>query len=183
MEDFHLFVNNAMNTNMPDSILLNGFTTFLMRDPEKRQNIYKYRMQWCVENYTDYSNIDKRPYYEYYQNNIQDMYPALYNPPPCFYNEMLREERKQHEMQQQELDEYYNDDIAMHYREIANRHLRRSEMLKEDSECEFEYEDESEDEEKSEKSYISDCEDYDYNEEDDYYDEYMTDTYEDDYDY
>ncbi len=178
------FVNEIIdNEQEPMAIILNGYTTFLMCNKRKRENINEHRMNWFVNNFVNYDNIDKRPLYEYYKNNIKDTYSGIFNPPPCFYNEMIREERKKQEEAQKEWEEYYNDDIAMHYREIANRHLTRWDMMKEDDEC-ISYAEEDD------ESYNSDDDNdsimaY---EEDDYYDdEYYEDASEyyddDDFDY
>lgn len=182
MQSFDNFVNQILNNQREAlAIILNGYTTALMANKDKRDNIKDYRMDWFVTNYTDYENVDKRPYYEYYKNNINDTYSGVFNPPPCWYNEMIREERRQKEVEQKEYDEYYNDDIAMHYREIGNRHLTRWDMMKEDSECMSEYqESESSEEEIDRDSYISEYDDYD---DTGYYDEVQTEYEEDDYDY
>jgi|LakMenE09Jun09ns_1017247.scaffolds.fasta_scaffold00102_2 hypothetical protein len=182
MQQFDYFVNNIMqNTKDPMAVMLNGHTTFLMRDTEQRKAIHEHRMKWFIDNYLNYENIDKRPYYAYYQNHIKDEYMGVYNPPPCFYNEMIREERRQKELDQKEYDEYHNDDIAIHYRTLALRHLTRQDMMREDSECisirdddEFTVDDEYDD-----TSYMSYDEYYDIDD----YEEYQSEYEEDDYDY
>jgi hypothetical protein len=179
---FTSFVNNTINNeNDPNAIILNGYTTFLMCKKNERNNIKEHRMEWMVNNYVNYDNVDKRPYYEYYKNNIQDPYSGIFNPPPCFYNEMVREERKKQEEAQKEWEEYHNDDIAMHYREIANKHLTRYDMMKEDSECmsDLDYQESIKDEEDNE-SYITEEENDYYNDDNDDFSEYYED---DDCDY
>lgn len=183
MQQFHSFVNEVMqNTNDPRSVVLNGYTTYLMKNPEFRKDIHELRMKWFVNNFVDYDNIDKRPYYVYYKDNIKDEYPGVYNPPPCFYNEMIREERRQKELEQKEYDEYHNDDIAMHYRALGLRHLTRWDMMREDSECISIVDDEevNTEDDYDDSSYMS----YDeYDDNDEYYEEYQSEYEEDDYDY
>lgn len=177
---FSTYANEILTGQSPMSVLLNGHTTFLMTDKSKRNNIKTYRMDWFVTNYTNYENVDKTAYYDYYQKHINDSYSGIFDPPPCFYNEMIREERRQKELEQNEFDEYYNDDIAMHYREIANRHLTRWDMLKEDSECMSLFEEsETGDIDNAYDSYMSDYDDYD----DQYYEDTQTEYEDDDYDY
>jgi hypothetical protein len=115
MENFHEYAVNALTNLSPEGNFLNGHTTFLMCNPCYRPDIKDHRMQWIVNNYTNYDNVDSRPYYEYYKNHIPDNYPGVFNPPPCFYNEMIREERRA-------VDAEDNDDIAQHYRELAARY-------------------------------------------------------------
>lgn len=184
IDGFDNFVNNSINNeNDPNAIFLNGYTTFMMCNKDNRENIKEYRMNWLINNYVNYENIDKRPYYEYYKNNINDTYSGVFNPPPCFYNEMIREERRKEEEARKEWEEYYNDDIAMHYREIANRHLTRWDMLKEDQDCiSYVEENESYNSEDDKDSFLE-YEDEDYYYDDEYYDD-MSEVYEeDDYDY
>ena len=183
MESFQGFVNQVNNNNYdPMAVLLNGHTTFLMCNKKNRENIKDHRMNWFVNNHVNYDNIDKRPYYEYYKNNVTDSYSGVFDPPPCFYNEMIREERRKQEEAQKEWEEYYNDDIAMHYREIANRHLTRWDMMKEDSECMSfvdDYESHKSDDDTDSLVGYDDDDYYD----DEYYDD-MSEYYEeDDYDY
>lgn len=185
MEGFNTFVNNTMN----NSILLNGYTTFMMCNENNRKDIKQYRMHWFVENYNNYDNVNKIPYYDYYKNNITDNYSGVFNPPPCFYNQMMRDIDYEEKCKKQEEQDEYNDDIAMHYREVANRHLRKcnnQNTINDDNdsllyEDEYEeYEDNITDDIYEENSYESDYIDTDaYNENYDMQSEYE----EDDYDY
>jgi hypothetical protein len=168
------------NANDPFAVILNAYTTFLMRDIEKRKNIYNYRMQWFVDNYLNYDNIDKRPYYEYYKNNIQDSYHGIYDPPPCFYNEMIREERRKQEEEQKDCDH----DLELHYHCLSLRHLTKWDVLQmqqDANECMSYTEDDtqSDNDTYENDSYMS------YDEYDDYddYDDYQTEYEDDDYDY
>lgn len=180
MDAFHTFVNQVLANQTELAMILNGYTTFLMADKTKRDAIKDYRMDWFVNNYINYDNIDKRPYYEYYKNNIKDTYPGVFDPSSCLFSQMCKEELRQKELEQKEYEEYYNDDIAMHYREIGNRHLTRWDMMKEDSECMSVYEEsETSSEEPEYDSYISEYDDYD----DKYYEDDLIEYEEDDYDY
>jgi NACalpha-BTF3-like transcription factor len=183
--------NNYVNTiladeNSPMATILNGHTTFLMSKPENRDNIKEHRMKWFINNYTNFENTDKQEYYNYYMQNINDPYSGIYNPPPCFYNEMIRQQNKEDEERQKELDEYNNDDIKMHYDYLQARHNDIINMLKpkniddgEDLISEYTQEDSYIDELECQSS-IDFYDDYDY---DDNY-ESQTEYYEeDDYDY
>jgi hypothetical protein len=141
MQDFHpvtfqTYANNLFSNfnDDPESVMLNGHTTFLMSKPEYRQDIHKHRMQWIVNNYTNYENVDRRPYYQYYKNNITDDYEGTFNPPPCFYNEMIRQQRKQAE---DKLKEDETDDIAQHYRELASRSEKLAKLAMFASQCDI----------------------------------------------
>lgn len=135
MQAFHNYTDNLLN-NVPEQyqteteaqrLMLNGYTVFLMSRPEYRQDINNHRMQWIVNNFTNYEDVDKRPYYEYYKNNIVDDYSGVFNPPPCFYNEITRQERKEAADNLRELE---MDDIAQHYRELAERYETCAKYMK-----------------------------------------------------
>lgn len=127
MQAFDQYANNLLNNSASEdayadtdaeSVMLNGHTTFLMSKPEYREGIHKHRMNWIINNYTNYENVDKRPYYEYYKDNVSDEYKGTFDPPPCFYNEMIRKERRNAE---QQLKEQETDEIAQHYKELATK--------------------------------------------------------------
>lgn len=180
MEAFQTFVNQVLANQTELAMILNGYTTFLMADRSKRDAIKDYRMHWFVNNFTNYDNLDKGAYYEYYKNNIQDSYSGIFDPASTPFSQMFREEMLQKELEQKEYEEYYNDDIAMHYREIANRHLTRWDMMKEDSECMSLYEEsESSVTDNEYDSYFSEYDEYD----DSYYEDDLVEYEEDDYDY
>jgi hypothetical protein len=182
IQEFHTFVHSIMqNDKDPYAVILNAYTTFLMRDIEKRKHIYDYRIKWFVDNYVNYDNIDKRPYYEYYKNNIQDCYHGIYDPPPCFYNEMIRDERRKQEEEQKECDH----DMVLHYHCLSFRHLTKWDLLQmhqDTNECSSYIEDDiqSDDDTYDNDSYMT----YDeYDDYDNYYDDYQSEYEEDDYDY
>jgi hypothetical protein len=131
MCDFNNYVNTILtDENSPMANILNGHTTFLMSKPENRDNIKEYRMKWFVNNYTDFVNTDKQEYYDNYLKNINDSYSGVYNPPPCFYNEIVRQNNKEAAQRQKEIDEYNNDEIKMHYDYLQARYNDIINMLK-----------------------------------------------------
>lgn len=110
MRQFHEYSENALYTNnTPEAIMLNGHTVFLIAN--KNDNTKDKRMQWVVNNYTDYDNVDKRPYYEYYKNNIADDYNEY---EVC---EMLDREPTPF------MNKTYEDDVDIHYRELGNKYV------------------------------------------------------------
>lgn len=169
--------------------MLNGHTTFLMSKPEFRQGIKDHRMQWITNQYTNYENVDKRPYYEYYKNNVNDNYPGIFAPPPCFYNQMIRDERREAEQQQKENE---NDDIAQHYRELAAKYTYLASLASQQASTDTRVEKAAEDDfVPTENSYESSTADELEYQSTDYYDDtydwdeyYDNECYEDDdYDY
>lgn len=177
MTDFAKYIEDIVSNNSPEADLLHGYTTFLMLNPANRLDIKDYRMRWFVNNYTNYDNVDKRPYYEYYKNNITDQYSGVFNPPSCIF---YKEERQKESEKQEEL-ERYNDDIEVHYREIANRHMRKCHNTNDDMENpEVFDENETQTDDNDISSYTDNDDYYDF---DDpmFYEE--TDYEEDDYDY
>jgi len=120
LQNFHEYTSSILHSSdNPESILLNCHTTFLMSMSKYRQNIKDYRMQWFVNSYTNYANIDATPYYEHYKKNVNDNYSGIFDPPPCFYNEMLRQE--QNAANELLRDQEY-DEIAQHYKELETRY-------------------------------------------------------------
>ena len=114
MLQFHNYVSNTLNdANSSDAILLNGHTTFLMCNTENRDHINEHRMNWFVNTF---DSSKKEELSNYYNNNIRDTYSGVFDPPPCFYNEMIRNERILAE-------EERNDDVNIHYEELEYRHL------------------------------------------------------------
>lgn len=167
---FQSFVSTVYDPESAESELFNGYTTFMMCNKENRENIKEHRMKWIVNNYTNYAPGDHSDYYNFYNQTVNDTYPGVFAPPPCFYNEILREEQRQKDQERREAEEWYNDDIQTHYRDIANKYARSIETPQEfagnDCECEMEYSD-------IETDYNTSVEDA----------EYFTDTYDDYYDY
>lgn len=108
MNSFHSYTDNALYTNCsPEGIMLNGHTVFLTAC--KRDNMKDQRMHWIVNNFTNYENVDKRPYYEYYKSYISDVYNEY---------EVLDKKHLDTVIE----DTPYEDDIDIHYRELANKH-------------------------------------------------------------
>lgn len=117
MQSFHNYVSDTLNdNNSADAFLLNGHTTFLMCNTDNRDNINEHRMNWFVNTY---DNQNKQELFNYYKDNIKDTYSGVFDPPPCFYNEMIRKEREHYKLTEEEK----NDDINIHYEELEYRHL------------------------------------------------------------
>lgn len=168
--NFQSFVSTVYDPHTAESELFNGYTTFMMCNRDNRENIKDLRRKWIVNNYTNYTSGDHSQYYDFYNQTVNDTYPGVFAPPPCFYNEILREEQRQRDEERREAEELYNDDIQTHYRDIANKYARSIERPQEfnDNDCDEEME-------------FSDIEtDYNTSVEDV---EYFTDTYDDYYDY
>jgi hypothetical protein len=114
MQNFHNFANTAIyNSSSPDSIMLNGNTTFVMSQIDNSSDIMKNRMKWIVNNFVNYDNVDKRPYYEYYKSHIYDNYvPVKYESKPIHYK---REDEDR-------------DDIDIHYADLNIKYSRLAEL-------------------------------------------------------
>jgi hypothetical protein len=105
MESFHQYADNALyNQQTPEAIILNGHTVFWTAN--KSNSLKDQRMNWIINNFVDYENIDKRPYYTYYKKNITDI---------CQDYEVL-------DIQAPEQEPIYDDDITIHYQELANKY-------------------------------------------------------------
>lgn len=188
IQEFDNYSNTIINdSNDYMSILLNCHTTFMMTHNKNNNfNIKNNRMDWIISNFTDYNNVDKEPYYEYYKKNINDNYSLVFNPPSCFHNEMERQEKYKIEEQKKEFDDYYNDDVTIHYRDILNKYSKSSyNHVDVDDDIEDNY---SEIFSNSSSSFCDeDYDSYDYADYDEYYDELLneqqSDFEEDDYDY
>lgn len=106
MEGFNTYINNTFTDCMsPENIMLNGYTVFLMSQPEYKEDIdivkFK-RMNWLINNYTEYENIDKGQYCDYYKKNICDNYNVS--------TKHIYEENQS---------KYIEDDIDIHYAELG----------------------------------------------------------------
>lgn len=115
--NFTAFCEDLFNYKIAESDILNGYTTFLMTNKQNRDNIKNYRMDWIINNYTGDDN--KEDLENFYKNNINDTYSGLFNPPKCIFNEIEREERREEEIKRKECEEYYNDDVKIHYDILA----------------------------------------------------------------
>ncbi len=123
MQDFSDYVTGIRTeNNNPLGTILNGHTTFLMSDAKNRETIKDQRMQWYINNYMldrDIQGVNDA-YVKYYQKYLLNGDKNIeFNPPPCFYNEMIREQRRNEEMVERES----FDDINIHYEELHFRHV------------------------------------------------------------
>lgn len=168
--NFQSFVSKMYDSNSAEYELFNGYTTFMMCYRENRDNIKEHRKKWIVNNYTNYSSGDNSEYYNFYNKTVTDTYSGVFAPPPCFYNEILREEQRLLDQERKEAEEWYNDDIQTHYRDIANKYARSIERPQELNEnvCDYDME-----YSENETDYNTSVEDV----------EYITDTYDDYQDY
>lgn len=137
-----------------------------------RQKIHDTRKTWVINNFVEYKNIETTQYSDYYDRNVKDSYSGVFNPPCCPLNAAEKEEKQS----------YQEDDIDVHYRDIANKYTNIMKMhQKEDDEISYHSEDDSE--YSQELGYTSMTEISDYDDYEDY-DDYDDDAYyEDDYDY
>lgn len=113
MQTFHNFAHTAIyDSKSPDNIMLNGHTIFFISHVDNLTDIHKNRMNWVINNFVDYDNVDKRPYYEYYKSNIYDNYiPMKYESKPLQFKA-----------------QEYQDDIDIHYEELNIKHARLVEL-------------------------------------------------------
>lgn len=116
------FMSTVYDPETPESEVFNGYTTFMMCNRDNRENIKQHRMNWVINNFTNYSTGDHSEYHNMYTQTVNDTYSGIFSPPPCFYNEMMREEQRQREDEVKEAEDHYNDDIQTHYRDIANKY-------------------------------------------------------------
>lgn len=149
LNNFHNYANNIMNNSIPESQIFNGYTTFLMcnynHNNHNSQNnhhtanddIRNHRMNWIITNYIKYDCKDdikkdfkdiRDTFKDYYDTNISDRYTGNFNPPQCFYNYLLKMDDMEREKYLKECEERYNDDIEIHYRDIANRYDRSNQI-------------------------------------------------------
>jgi len=183
IESFQKFTSTVYDPETPEYELFNGYTTFMMCKVENRENIKEHRMNWVVNNFTNYYTGDNSEFYNIYKQTVNDTYPGVFSPPPCVYNEIMREEDKQRQDEAKEAEEWYNDDIQTHYRDIANKYARSIENPNKMEYTEYEYESEYNDVEESsfESDYNTSIDDVEYYTED-YEDlEYEDQQYECDY--
>jgi hypothetical protein len=181
MQPFHNYVSNILNdTNSADAVLLNGHTTFLMCNEDKRDQINDHRMNWFVNTY---DSPNKQELSDYYKDNIKDTYSGIFDPPPCFYNETIRKERENSKL----LEEEKNDDVYIHYEELEYRHMMNVHIMNKLSNND-EYDNNDipssylEDEDNDTNSVVNDSEYYasdvsEYNEFEDYESEYEEDDF------
>ena len=131
-DNFHKYANNIMNNSIPEAQIFNGYTTFLMcHNRDNEGNIRAHRMNWILTNYAKYDCEDdvkkdlkdiRDELKDYYNTNISDIYSGQFNPPRCFYNHLLKMDDMEREKHAKESEEKYNDDIEVHYRDIAHRY-------------------------------------------------------------
>lgn len=197
-DNFHNYVDNIMNNNIPQSQIFNGYSTFLMCNNNGnnyeyesiQENIRTYRMNWIINNYIKYDCEDdvkkdlkdvRDVFKDYYNKNISDTYN--FNPPKCFYNYLLKMDDIEREKHMKECEEKYNDDIEVHYRDIANRYDRSNQIdnvTHSDEENEDYHDSDEYDTEYMTQSDVID--EYDYEDYDNNYDDYFEETeIEDDY--
>lgn len=180
--DFHNFISNIHNSDEFER--LNGYTTAMMCNHHKRNDIKKYRKEWFVNNFTNFNNIVKQQYYDYYDKNITDTYSGQFAPPPCFSNAHDRYLREEEERIKKEIEDYQHDDVYLHYIDNSNKYDTIVKMQQYNNEEHSENEEsfyESSHESSENISIYSDMDDYN---DDDYYDVFDDETqYEDDYDY
>jgi hypothetical protein len=136
-----------------------------------RTDILDIRKTWVINNFVDFKSVDTTEYYEYYEKNIQDPYAGTrFNPPAGFANN----------------DEINNiveeDDIDIHYRDIANKYEILMKRFERDEE-EMSYISETKSEDSQDLGYMSltDYTDFDDGIDEDFYDELSCG--DDDYDY
>lgn len=176
MNTFNNYADKAIiSVDSPEGIMLNGHSVHSIFC-HKNKNVLDQRMYWIVNNYTNYENIDKRPYYEYYKANINDTY-------------------NQYEIIEKLLPSpnyEYEDDIDIHYRELNNKYAalaKLNEKLQQNNNEIPEITEPYEYQESTESEYQSTIEEYDddiYIETDEEYYEMCLDDQEyedDDYDY
>ncbi len=113
MQTFHNFANTAIyDSKSPDNIMLNGHTIFLVSHVDNSTDIHMNRMKWVINNFVNYDNVDKRPYYEYYKSHIYDNYiPMKYESKPLLFKS-----------------EDIQDDIDIHYADLNIKHARLAEL-------------------------------------------------------
>jgi hypothetical protein len=176
MESFADFVSTVFGKDDPLATYFEAFTTVSMCNRNTRQKIHDTRKTWIINNFVEYKNIDTEEYSKFYDNNIIDSYSGVFAPPPCPVN---TEEKEENEI-------YHEDDIDIHYKEIASKYDNISNLQqnnkKDEDEISYctEYEsDYSQDNGYNSLTEFTDFEDYD--EIDDYYEEDIY--FEDDYDY
>jgi len=176
MEGFAEFVSTVFGKDDPLVEYFQAFTTVSMCDRNTRQKIHDTRKKWVISNFVEYKNVDTEEYSIYYENNVEDSYSGVFAPPPCRMN---FEEKEENEV-------YQEDDIDLHYRDIANKYtnitnLQKYQKDEEEDEVMYctEYEsDYSQDNGYASLTEFSDFDDYD---EGNDYDEDIY--FEDDYDY
>lgn len=173
----------TVHTDLPEAVMLNGYTTFLLSN--KVANISEKRMNWIIDNYCNYEHIDKVPFQKCYIENIKNTKCTNVVPVMPVMHTVPDNEQK------------WEDDVGIHYRELANRNAALVEynkrlLMKSDASLDddinfAEYVEESETDMDDYQSTIDDEEGYDMYDEydageiDDYYDRFFE--YEDDYDY
>ena len=113
MQNFHNFANTAIyDSSSPDSIMLNGNTIFVMSQVDNASDIKNNRMNWIINNFVNYDNIDKRPYYEYYKSQIYDNYIPVKYESNTYGNK----------------NEDFLDDIDIHYADLNTKYARLAEL-------------------------------------------------------
>lgn len=176
MESFATFVSTVFGKDDPLAEYFQAFTTASMCDRNTRQKIHDTRKKWVISNFVEYKNVDTEEYSIYYDNNVVDTYSGVFAPPPCRMNS---EEKEENEI-------YQEDDIDIHYRDIANKYTNITNMQKyqkDEEEDEEVYYTEYESDYSQDNGYTSLTEFSDFDDYDDV-DDYDEDIYfEDDYDY
>lgn len=175
MDSFTEFVSTVFGKDDPLSEYFQAYTTVSMCNRNTRQKIHDTRKRWIINNFVEYKNVDTEEYSIYYENNVEDSYSGVFAPPPCRLNV---EEKEENEV-------YQEDDIDIHYRDIANKYaiITNLQNYQKDDEDEVSNYIEYETDYSHDNGYISMTEFSDFDEYDDI-DDYDEDIYfEDDYDY
>jgi len=187
--DFHKDVESIMkDATDPTSILLNGYTTFMMANKNNIEFIKNNRMHWFINNYLYKQSISTminyQDYINYYKINIQDTYPYLYNPPSSYYTDSVPIPIP-NTLCDSITSSSHTDDIDDHYLDYNNKYDRYVEFFNSQQKHLYNDNEELYDNQYDslyDSSYDSDSySDYESNEES--YIEYNSDYFEEDYDY